>query len=278
MPEQTHKSRSPFRPLVTKLGGKKGDSFKPSLLVLVLGAYGILHAMAITNAAEQETTQGPVVVELFTSQGCSSCPPADRLLSKIATWSEQHQTPVYCLSFHVDYWNSLGWTDPYSDRQFSDRQRTYATAFQSQKIYTPQMIVSGSTELVGMHSVKARSAIKKALEARPDSTITLTVKRSPDGKRAQVEYSVTGGDADSVLNLAVIQREAKNNVPQGENAGKELTHVNVVRSFQTVALLRPEGQIEIQLPQGLDINNARIIAYLQNRRSMQIGGATAKNF
>jgi len=247
--------------------------------VLVLGVCGILHVVGRADATEEkEQPQGPVVVELFTSQGCSSCPPADHLLREIAIWSEKQQAPVYCLSFHVDYWNSLGWKDPYSDRAFSERQRAYASAFRSRNVYTPQMIVGGSTEFVGMRSADARRAIKKGLETKPKSTITLTVKRSSDGKHSQVEYAVAGSDADSVLNLAVLQREAKNKVPRGENAGGNLAHVNVVRSFQTVALTRPAGQIEIQLPQGLNFEKARIIAYVQNRRSMQIDGATVKDF
>jgi len=248
------------------------------ILLVLLGVCGNLHVAGVADAAEETHVQEPVIVELFTSQGCSSCPPADRLLSKIATWSDQHQTPVYCLSFHVDYWNYLGWTDPYSDRQFSERQRTYASAFKSRRVYTPQMIVGGQTEFVGMRSADAQKAINKGLETKSESTVSLTLKRSPDGKRHQVEYVVRGADPDSVLNIALVQREAKNEVPKGENAGKDLAHANVVRSFQTVALVRPSGQIEMLLPQGMDIDSARIIAYVQNRRTMKIRGATAKDF
>lgn len=254
------------------------NTFSRIILALVLGRCVVLQTVAIANAAEQERTQGPVVVELFTSQGCSSCPPADRLLREISTWSEQHRAPVFCLSFHVDYWNSLGWTDPYSSRQFSERQRAYANASRSARVYTPQMIVNGRAAFVGSRSADAQQAIKKALEAKPKCTIELTVKRSRNGERRRVEYAVAGGEENSVLNIAIIQREAKNKVPRGENAGRNLAHVNVVRAFQTVALERPTGQIEIQFPGGLDVDNARIIAYIQNRRSMQISGTTAKDF
>ena len=103
----------------------------------------------VQQQSDNETGTPFAVVELFTSEGCSSCPPADNLLGEIVKDAQKGQQRVYCLSFHVDYWNSLGWRDPYSDPAFSRRQREYARAFESVQVYTPQMVVNGSTGFVG---------------------------------------------------------------------------------------------------------------------------------
>jgi hypothetical protein len=102
--------------------------------------------------------QGAVLIELFTSEGCSSCPPADRLLEKLAA---ENNDKVYVLSFHVDYWNYIGWKDPFSQARFSQRQRNYARQFSLESIYTPQMVVNGVAEFVGSDEQKLRAAIAK---------------------------------------------------------------------------------------------------------------------
>ncbi len=163
---------------------------------------------------------GFAVVELFTSEGCSSSPPADALLNDIA-----RQPRVFALAFHVDYWNYLGWTDPFSKPDFTRRQEAYATT----RLYTPQMIVNGSEEFVGSDWSRATRAIDTALKRPATGEVKL---RWRDGT---VEYEVTGAPAGSILNLALVESGLIQKVPRGENDGRTLRHDNVVRAFVTVS-------------------------------------------
>lgn len=213
------------------------------------------------------------VVELFTSEGCSSCPPADTLLAEIAG-----QKNVYALAFHVDYWNYLGWTDPFSDAKFSDRQRAYAGKFRIRSIYTPQMIINGTEEFVGSDRQRAKRAIDAALKKPASVEVKLRAvaaianrgegndPRSPSAATTTIEYEVTGVSPGSVLNLALVERGLVTNVKRGENAGKTLRHENVVRMFVT----KPAGKGEVELPAK---PNTSVIAYVQDAKTMEVLGA-----
>ncbi|MGI9455878.1 MAG: DUF1223 domain-containing protein [Aeoliella sp.] len=226
-------------------------------------------------AVEAPVAERPVIVELFTSQGCSSCPPADQILAKITAWSEKHELPVYCLSYHVDYWNSLGWEDPYSSEEFSQRQRSYAAAFESSRVYTPQMIVGGASEFVGSSGQKAEAAIQDALATKAAHSVTLNTAMSEDKRSAHIEYVVEGDVSGVVLNIALVQNEASNKVPRGENAGESLVHVQVVRSLQIFSLDKPSGKATIEIPAGLEADDSRVVVYVQYPESMHISGAAA---
>ncbi len=160
------------------------------------------------------------VVELFTSQGCSSCPPADHLLGKIAAEAAEQNQRIYALSFHVDYWNYLGWRDPYSDAAFSDRQRRYASAFHSSRIYTPQMIVNGKDEFVGSNRREAKTTIQNALKISTKAEIKLT-KEKPDSENdIRLSYSLSGETQNAVLRFALVEKNVKTDVSRGENGGR----------------------------------------------------------
>lgn len=234
----------------------------------------LLTAMSAQTFAADEQPAGAVVVELFTSQGCSSCPPADQLLAGLSEIADKHQLPVYCLSFHVDYWNSLGWHDPYSSKQFTGRQHRYAAAFESRRVYTPQMIVNGETEFVGSRAKDARAAIETELSTPSKQSVTLTAAVRDD-RRVKIDYVVVGHDTNTVLNVAIVQRQVVNRVPRGENTGRELAHVGVVRSFETVQIEKPTGTLNIKLPSNLDASEFGVVAYVQDPRTMRIGGASA---
>ncbi len=188
-----------------------------------------------------DKASGVAVVELFTSQGCSSCPPADQLLAAVAELNTKRRLPVYCLSFHVDYWNSLGWADPFSDKQYTARQHAYAAKMRSDRVYTPQMVVNGAVEFVGSDAGRAKEAFKAALSRQPSSKVALQTQSLSDGSQIAVRYAVSRSQPREVLNVALAQIAAGNAVPRGENAGKDLSHVNVVRAFQTVELDKQGG-------------------------------------
>ncbi|MEM8945809.1 MAG: DUF1223 domain-containing protein [Planctomycetota bacterium] len=227
------------------------------------------------KAEDCQPQPSPVVVELFTSQGCSSCPPADKLLIGLAEIGEKHQLPVYCLSFHVDYWNSLGWRDPYSSEQFTKRQRQYAAAFQSNRVYTPQMIVGGEIEFVGSRGRDAQQAIQSALAAPATSTVTLETSVSADRRTVSVSYAVHDSAPAEKLNIALVQNSASNEVPRGENSGRSLAHVHVVRVFRTIDLQKPTGVLDLDLPEGLSAEASSVVAYVQDQRSLRITGAAS---
>lgn len=207
------------------------------------------------------------VVELFTSEGCSSCPPADALLLDLAERGDPRLLP---LAFHVDYWNRLGWRDPFSDAAYSQRQRAYARAFGSDRVYTPQMVVNGRREFVGSRRLEAERAIQQALEASASATVEVAARVA--GRTVTVDYAVTGAPDDAVLHLALVQRRAEQAVPRGENAGRTLRHANVVRAFETVSA--GMGTQPLTLPRGLRSAEASIVGFAQDPATMHVFGAS----
>lgn len=180
---------------------------------------------------EPPAARVPVLLELFTSEGCSSCPPADRLLENLDRDQPVAGAEVVVLSEHVDYWNHLGWKDPFSSAFFSDRQRQYARSLGGE-VYTPEMVVDGVKGLVGSEEREAESAIKNAARA-PKRTLRVTASR--EGKQARVDVRCDS-PIDGVLYLALAHDAIKSHVLKGENAGRGLSHVAVVYSIGKAAL------------------------------------------
>lgn len=249
--------------------------FRIRLLMPLVALIALLTPADSLGQGGKEKARGVAVVELFTSQGCSSCPPADELLRQIQATAGSRDAPVHVLSFHVDYWNRLGWTDPYSNAISTRRQRGYASAAGSKRIYTPQMIVNGTTEFVGSSKSKAHAAISDSLARQSAVTVELDVDLPAVGNQIKVSYQVAGKFNDRVLNLAAVQTPTANAVPRGENSGRELSHVNIVRAFKTVPIKSAAGTLTIALPKDVDPATIRIIAFVQDSRSMAIVGATA---
>ncbi|MEL6106122.1 MAG: DUF1223 domain-containing protein [Planctomycetota bacterium] len=237
---------------------------------------GVALNLPSSSLRAQEPSTSPsggiAVVELFTSQGCSSCPPADVALRQIAKTANDEDANVYVLSFHVDYWNRLGWNDPYSSQLASYRQRAYARAAGSKRVYTPQMIVSGTTEFVGSNRAKANKAIGEALSRSAKSTVSMKVSAADGG--VDIDYEVNGAGKDQLLNLAVVHTPKANDVPAGENQGRKLAHVNVVRAFKAVRLSEFSGSARLELPEGLLASDAQVIGYVQDLNSLAITGAS----
>lgn len=256
---------------------------------------GLFTAMAVHVAAAAVIATGSsaasppapfAVVELFTSEGCSSCPPADRLLWELAAQADKEGKPVFVLSFHVDYWNQLGWADPFSRPEFTRRQRRYAESREG-RVYTPQMIVNGTDEFVGSRSGEARRSIAGALERSAGAAIALTLDTVPPDNPIDrgagaavvlnglgVSYRVTGGNEGDLVNLAVVEKGLAVPVRRGENSGRTLKHHNVVRVFRTLRLeAKGEGRVRMALPPELKAEKASLIAYLQRAATLEILGA-----
>jgi hypothetical protein len=199
--------------------------------------------------APVQATERPTVVELFTSEGCSSCPPADALLAELAKRAD-----VLALSFHVDYWDRLGWKDPFSSRAATDRQNRYAKLLKLATVYTPQIVVDGRWEAVGSD----RADVERALELARRDPSEVPVTLALDHGQAQIALG-RGGDrvAASVL-LIGFDRRHVSAVKRGENSGRTLAHVDVVRGLEEIAR-RSAGEIAVAIPWRCD----RVAAVVQ---------------
>jgi hypothetical protein len=213
-----------------------------------------------------------VVVELFTSEGCSSCPPADALLRQLIQEAKEQNRKVFALSFHVDYWNRLGWTDPFSSEQFTERQSQYAGVFGSTSVYTPQMVLNGKEGFTGSDENRARKRIAEYLKASPTNAINLKAKRIGT-QSIEVAYRCAQVTPGAVLNIALVERRLEVSVPRGENAGRILKHDNVVRVFKTIALTSQEGVIDLGTASMEDASRYSVVAYVQDAVKLNITAA-----
>jgi hypothetical protein len=168
----------------------------------------------------------PILVELFTSEGCSSCPPADALLAELAS-----RPDVLALSFHVDYWDRLGWKDPFSSREATQRQNRYAALLDLASVYTPQIVVDGGWQAVGSDRAGVEHALDLARRDRQEVPVTLAL----DHGQAQIKLG-PGSDAATVLVLLIgFDRRHVTAVKRGENGGRTLSHVDIVRGVEEIA-------------------------------------------
>ncbi|MEM9935667.1 MAG: DUF1223 domain-containing protein, partial [Bacteroidota bacterium] len=193
-------------------------------------------------------SSGIAVVELFTSQGCSSCPPADAYLSQLVKEAQSDGKEIYPLSFHVDYWNYLGWKDPYSKERYSERQYAYAGAL-GERVYTPQMIINGKDVFVGSDKRKGNALIPLALGTPATHSIHLEILSSQKGT-VDVQFSIKGDLDDTVLNLALVQDGLSDQISRGENRGRQLTHEHVVRAFRSLSVSAAKGTETVSIPKG----------------------------
>ncbi|HVT60287.1 MAG TPA: DUF1223 domain-containing protein [Thermoanaerobaculia bacterium] len=241
-------------------------------------------------AATQGGPYGPVVVELFTSQGCSSCPPADRLLSRLPD-DPRLAGKVIPLAFHVDYWNQIGWTDPFSARRWSERQEGYARAFRSSQVYTPQVVIGGRSECVGSREDQVRRGIADALAAEPAARVSLALAPpSPDGKlratvAARLARAAAGaGPGGLELWVALTESGLTTAVGAGENASRTLRNDHVVRRLEKAFTLpaaagaERSAELALELPSGAArdpkrLANLSVAAFLQDPASLAIHGA-----
>jgi hypothetical protein len=238
-------------------------------------------AMLLANPRTRADSRGgrAVVVELFTSQGCSTCPPADRLLAELA----RRDPALVPLAFHVDYWNRLGWTDPFSQHAWSERQGAYARARGTSRVYTPQAIVDGLVEITGAEEDRLGAAVAAEAE-RPAADIALTLRRGPSEIRVAAEVSVpTTLQAHELdLMLAVFETDLVTPVSGGENLGRTLRDSYVVRSLVRAARIAAGGSgrstYAASLPISADWSRSHlgVAAFLQDPRSLEIAGARAE--
>ncbi|MBL8610286.1 MAG: DUF1223 domain-containing protein [Myxococcales bacterium] len=235
-------------------------------------AIGAVHALGEPERASADGPRVPVVVELFTSEGCSSCPPADAELARLEREQPVGGATVVPLSLHVDYWNDLGWADPHSDARYTLRQREYVRALGS-RTYTPQAVVDGQDELVGSSRVGLDRSIAEAAR-RPHAEVELKL-----GARAAAVDVAIGrlppGSTDAEIVAFWVEPHTKSAVRRGENSGRTLEHTAVVRGITAVGRVDPAGARATVPLQGRPGQATRLVVIVQERARRRIVGAAA---
>ncbi len=241
----------------------------------------MLCSVLLTSCSEASAPRTqPVLVELFTSQGCSSCPPADSLLERLAA-SPEYRDRIIPLALHVDYWDRLGWTDPLGRADFADRQRAYAKRLSPTKLYTPELVVNGAGECIGDDESAARELIDGALAVESPGRVTLTrlpAKHDSLRVRVEAETHAAPGDTLDVL-VAIYESGLVTAITEGENAGKTLSDAFAVRTlvpaFTLPAAAPRRGSAVLAVPLGPAWNPARLgaAAFIQDRKTLAITGA-----
>lgn len=250
---------------LTVSGSQFPVQLRPALFIVLLAALVCLVTWRLAQASDVPARTSPVLVELFTSEGCSSCPPADALLQEL----DRSQPEAVVLSEHVDYWNQLGWKDPYSSHSLSERQAAYAGRFGLDSVYTPEMVVDGTREFVGSDARQAGQALEKAGSEEKISLRIASVSQEKAGElQVRVEAAaLPAGSKQAEVYVAVALNHAESQVARGENAGRRLIHAGVVRSLTRAGVVEKGKEFarEVRLPveQGDDLSNLRIVAFVQ---------------
>ena len=228
----------------------------------IILSWVLLFVANITTGRALAGEQPLTVVELFTSQGCSSCPPADAFLGDLAKRED-----ILALSVHVDYWDYIGWKDRFADAAHTLRQKDYAEQFSLRYVYTPQMVIHGAYQSVGSKRSEVLSYINKA---RKLPSIKLSLTRSSEG--VELTLPQTQIDEDVEIFSVFYNRNEKTDIKRGENGGQNLTYHNVVRKIKSIATWRGEAK---RMPIRMAETSAEVCAIiLQLKGSRRIIGAT----
>jgi hypothetical protein len=258
------------------------------VIFLVLIGFGI-PSLKSTSSSGPASSQlrAAVIVELFTSEGCSSCPPADALLLQFDAQQAVDGAEVIALEEHVDYWDQLGWKDPFSSPDWTARQQAYAAAIGDGNSYTPQMVVDGHSEFVGSRQQEARRAIEDAAQ-RAKTKVTLTLGKIIAENKVQFTVEIgklaesARGDTAEVW-LAVTEKGLHTNVTRGENAGEDLHHAPVLLTLRKIGVADASNEIsfsgdpEVKFENSWNRENLRVIVFIQEKKSRRIlGGGSAR--
>ena len=250
--------------------------------------------LALAAAGARAASPTPIVVELFTSEGCSDCPPADTLLEKLVATQPIAGAEIIALGQHVDYWDRLGWKDRFSSSALTGRQQEYQTRFRTESIYTPQMVVDGRAEFVGSDAGAARKAIERAVAASHGAMRIEVARRQPGDRVSEpaLEVSVSAanlpslrGDRADVI-LFLTESGLRTEVKRGENHGRTLSHAPVVRYLATIGHVAEDasstGSMRAAIPLAADwqLDRLNVVAIVQQARGRAIlaaGSVSAKN-
>jgi hypothetical protein len=231
----------------------------------------------VCGAADSSSARVPVLLELFTSEGCSSCPPADRLLETLDEKQPVSGADLIVLSEHVDYWDRLGWRDPFSSPLYTARQQEYTSRYNFDGVYTPQLVVDGRYGLVGSDGREASAAIQKATRERKIPIAISNLARNGNQVTAHIELPADEGfkGASGILYAALADNRQESHVARGENGGRTLSHVAVTRVLKQVGPIDFDGasakEIVLPVQQGSG-NGLRFVVFVQDPKSGHVLG------
>lgn len=224
-----------------------------------------LHFCAL--AGETDTVKQFSVLELYTSEGCSSCPPAERLMPLLA---KKYGDKLYILEFHVDYWDRLGWKDKYSNNEYSNRQKSYTPIFNTNSVYTPQAIINGRTHLSGNSKDAIENILNVEAFARKSVPQIILTAQKTGASEVTVTFNTTLTDSELIY-IALVQKEASTQVRAGENKGKLVRHSHIVRDFQMAMF--EQGEKKLTIPDDITEYDCYVVAYIQDTTNMHIANA-----
>ncbi len=255
---------------------KEPDVRRSTLTLFLVLAGCVASSVSAQTSGGAQPVAHPVVIELFTSQGCSSCPPADQLLTQLGAAGAGRVVP---LAFHVDYWNHVGWTDPFSSHSWTERQVDYMRAFHMEAPYTPQAVVDGVSQLVGSDADALRAAIA-AEAAKPAAGIVLRLES--DASKVSVDADVDLPESLRgrrwELRVAVFETGLVTPVGKGENGGKTLRNDYVVRTLTSAGRVEKPARLKttLKLEKGWDRSHLGVAAFLQDPKTFEIRGASVR--
>ena len=242
-------------------------------------------AVGQTQSSQVVVARAPVVVELFTSEGCSSCPPADALLAALDTRQPFGSAEIIAIEEHVTYWDEQGWKDPFSSSSWTTRQYDYAGSLHNGNPYTPQMVVDGTAGFVGSGGIKARQEIEKAAaipKAKVEISEVSPIQNNSVALKISVEKLLSAAPKDTAeVILAVTESGLHSSVKAGENVGKELQHSPVLRELKVIGVVGKNGQEGfaaqpvVKLDSKWNVGNLRAVVFVQERKSRHILAAAA---
>lgn len=254
------------------------------LAIAVLAGMLLACAAPLRPAAADGSAPVPVIVELYTSEGCSDCPPADRVLTDLETGQPVPGVEVIALGEHVDYWNYLGWTDRFSSAALTRRQKDYqATVFAPTPVYTPQLVIDGRLQCIGSDLSDVRRQIRRAAEAAKADVRLAATRPRAGGTSVSVDVVLPDGvtlDGPADILVAVVEDGLVTEVPRGENRGRTLEHNAVVRHLEAVGdVPARKSTVSVTAPvavaEGWNPERLSIVAFVQERDSRRIVGAAS---
>jgi len=243
--------------------------------VRALLSVAILIALS-TRGGLAQAPRVPVLVELYTSEGCSSCPPADALLESLLREQPVTRAEIIPIGLHVDYFNSLGWKDTFSSSTFTARQRSYSPVFGDDNLYTPQIVVDGREPIEGIKTDLVRHAIEAAA-GRPHLPVSVAARIASDKVRLTIAFPAAPAAAEKIQGIVAITEDGLSSVvTRGENNGRTLHHVAVARVVQGLDSLSAANSViekELAMAKGWNPSGLKAVVWLQGAKSRQVYGA-----
>lgn len=238
---------------------------------ILIALFSLFSFITNTNHNKTAANKPFVVLQLFTSQGCSSCPRADDFLEEVK--ENYANKNVIVMSYHVDYWNSLGWQDPFSKKEFSNLQYSYAKQLQTRSVYTPQVVVNGKVHYVGSNKNKIKSSIAENLSNTPKNNVTFSNLKK-EGTKISFDYAVAGITNDKKLQVTLVLENKITKVKRGENTNRTISNSNIVINTATLSIDNTTGTTTITVPENYkNETQLRVIGFVQNT-DLHITGAT----